>query len=85
MNVLNENTFSFFNNKSNLNYFGDWINNIDYYKQKFNTKLEGLENKFVVIDNFLNDNIVNKIADTFPDDYTNKNWFYYENPLEVKY
>jgi len=38
MNVLNENTFSFFNNKSNLNYFGDWINNIDYYKQKFNTK-----------------------------------------------
>ena len=58
MNVLNENTFSFFNNKSNLNYFGDWINNIDYYKQKFNTKLEGLENKFVVIDNFLNDNIV---------------------------
>jgi len=85
MNVLNENTFSFFNNKSNLSYFGDWINNIDYYKHKFNTKLEGLENKFVVIDNFLNDNIVNKIADTFPDDYTNKNWFYYENPLEVKY
>ena len=55
MNVLNENTFSFFNNKSNLNYFGDWINNIDYYKQKFNTKLEGLENKFVVIDNFLSE------------------------------
>lgn len=29
MNVLNENTFSFFNNKSNLDYFGDWINNIE--------------------------------------------------------
>ena len=85
MNVLNEDTFSFFNNKSNLNYFGDWINNIDYYKHEFNNKLEGLDNKFVVIDKFLNDNIVNKISDTFPEDYNNKNWFYYENPLEVKY
>lgn len=85
MNVLNEDTFSFFNTKSNLSYFGDWINNIDYYKQKFNNKLEGLDNKFVVIDNFLNENIINIIVDTFPEDYNNKKWFYYENPLEVKY
>ena len=83
--ALESKLFDFFNSKDNTSYFGDWINNIDYYNQKFNTKLEELDNRFVVIDNFLNENIINRIVDTFPEDYNNKNWFYYNNPLEIKY
>ena len=84
MNILNDSIFSFFNNKNNNNYFGNWIHNIDYYKEKFNTKLDGLDNRFVVIDNFLNDDIIKKIIETFPK-VSNKDWFSYNNPLEVKY
>ena len=83
--ALQKETFDFFNVKDNTSYFGDWVNNIDHYNKKFNDKVEGLDNRFVLIDNFLNDKFISEIVNNFPEDYDNKNWFYYENPLEIKY
>jgi hypothetical protein len=83
--TLQKETFDFFNVKNNASYFGDWINNIDHYNKKFNDKVEGLDNRFVLIDNFLNESFISELSNNFPKDYDNKNWFFYENPLEVKY
>ena len=66
--------------QSDLKYFGDWVNNIDKLKEKF-INSEPFEN--VVIDNFLEENYVEKLYNTFPNSYDN--WYKYENPIEVKY
>jgi len=66
--------------QSDLKYFGDWVNNIDKLKEKF-INSEPFEN--VVIDNFLEENYIEKLYNTFPNSYDN--WYKYENPIEVKY
>ena len=74
--TLQKETFDFFNVKNNASYFGDWINNIDHYNKKFNDKVEGLDNRFVLIDNFLNESFISELSNNFPKDYDNKNWFF---------
>lgn len=68
-------------NKINcLEYFGDWINNIDKLKEQF-INAEPFEN--IVIDNFLNEDYAKELINYFPNNYDD--WYIYENPIEVKY
>jgi len=60
-----------------------WIENIDEYKKNF---LNGKPFENVVINNFFNDDIANKLLNNFPlPSEDNKNWNYYRNPIEHKY
>ena len=61
---------------SNLNIFGNWIEN------DFN-KVNEYPFKHLTIDNFLDDDTFNYLSNLIetPDD----NWWKYENPIEVKY
>jgi len=67
-------------NNNVLNFFGDWVNNIEKLKHEF-LNAEPFEN--IVIDNFLNNEYAEIIHDLFPTNYDN--WHKYENPIEVKY
>jgi len=59
--------------------FGDWINNIEYWSEKFKkNKL-----KYVIIKNFLNFDIAEKVNYSFPS--IDDSWYKYSNPIEVKY
>lgn len=75
---------NYLNNKINnlncLEYFGDWINNIDKLKEQF-INAEPFEN--IVIDNFLNEDYAKELINYFPNNYDD--WYIYENPIEVKY
>lgn len=60
--------------------FGEWTTELDKKEQLFkNAKPFG----HVVINNFLRDDIAEKIFNEFPDDFTS--WHKYHNPLEVKF
>ena len=67
--------YSFNNNEI----FGDWIYDLDNLSNKFNNA-EPYEH--IVIDNFFQEDIIDKIEQDFPKDFTN--WYKYENPLEHK-
>ena len=66
--------------KSVLNFFGDWINQIDFLRNSF---LNAQPFEHLIIDNFLEESYAEKISNLFPnlDDL----WHKYENPIEVKY
>lgn len=69
-------------NKLNASqYFGNWINDIDELNNKF---VNNKPFKHIIIENFLNDELAEKISNEFPLDFDN-NWHKYYNPLEVKY
>jgi Rps23 Pro-64 3,4-dihydroxylase Tpa1-like proline 4-hydroxylase len=63
-----------------LNFFGNWINNIENLKKQF-INAEPFEH--IVIDDFLNIDYANKLHDLFPSKYDN--WYKYEIPIEIKY
>lgn len=63
-----------------LNYFGDWINKIDKYNSEYVSNDPFCHIK---IDNFLNNDYVEKIYQEFPNNFDN--WWKYNNPIEVKY
>lgn len=66
-----------------MSLFGDWMNNLEHYKTEFSN---GVPFKNVSIPNFLSEDTISKVVSEFPCDFdTNKNWFNYENPAEVKY
>lgn len=66
--------------KDVLDKFGNWIKNIDLLREKF---LTALPFEHIVIDDFLNIEYVNKLYDSFPEQFDE--WYKYENPIEVKY
>jgi len=68
------------NNSNVLQYFGKWTENVDILKENF---INAKPFEHVVIDNFLNDEYIEKMHQEFPSDYTN--WHKYCNPLEYKY
>ena len=51
MDKLDSNYLELFNTQDNTKYFGDWINNIKYYTDKF---VKGEPYNNVIIPNFLN-------------------------------
>lgn len=58
-------------------YFGDWTKKLDKITETFkNAK----PYSHVVIDNFLNEEIANKLSETFP--RPNKDWWHFHNPIE---
>jgi len=64
----------------NIEYFGDWINNISSLNKNFS---EAIPFDHLVIDNFLNETIANELYDKFPNEFSD--WYKYENPIEFKY
>lgn len=60
-------------------YFGEWINQIDKLKEEYSSNLPF---SYIKIDNFLNEELVQKIHQEFPRDFSN--WWKYNNPIEVK-
>lgn len=77
---IDSNKLEIFQNKSNLNLFGDWIYNLDFYKKQY---INNIPFEHVIIPNFLNEDYANKIFDKFPTNYDK--WHKYYNPIEVKY
>ena len=65
---------------SNNNIFGSWINETDKLNKLFNNA-EPFE--YVIINNFLKDEIANTISNEFPENLDN--YHHYNNPLEIKY
>lgn len=61
-------------------FFGNWINNIEVLREQF---LSGKPFENIVIDDFLDSSFAEKLASLFP--MNHQDWFYYENPIEVKY
>jgi hypothetical protein len=59
--------------------FGNWIDNIDELSKKFSQE----EFPHIIIENFLNSNLVEKVYEKFPN--FDNNWYTYNNPIEVKY
>jgi len=82
--VLNADKLKLFNEDNMSQYFGEWLNDIDNYKETFHTQVDGLSNKYVIIKNFLNDAVIDDIVKNFPDYEKGEDWFSYNNPLEVK-
>lgn len=68
------------NANDNKQYFGDWINNIDELKEKYN---KALPFEHIKLDNFLKEEYAEEIYRNFPTDF--ENWHKYYNPIEVKY
>ena len=92
---INSKYLEFINQQDCTKYFGDWINNIDELRYKF-IKAEPFDN--IVIDNFLNDEYIEKIEKLFnflplkkvePNlenlPFPKLDWHEYMNPIEVKY
>lgn len=69
-----------FNSTSHFMKFGNWINNIDILANKYKNALPF---EHIIIDNFLNEEYINKIHDEFPNNFDN--WHKYHNPIEIKY
>lgn len=61
-------------------FFGNWINNVDVLREQF---LNGKPFENIVIDDFLEESYAEKLASLFPKNHND--WYYYENPIEVKY
>lgn len=68
------------NQNDNKKYFGDWINNLDVLKEKYNNALPF---EYIKLDNFLQKDYAEEIYKSFPTDF--ENWHKYWNPIEVKY
>ena len=60
----------------NIDIFGNWINN--------ELKCDTNPIPYILIDNFLKDDIYQSINKEYPDKL-DESWWKYENPLEVKY
>ena len=67
-------------NNNILDFFGEWIYNIDFLRNKF---LNAAPFENVIIDNFLENAFAEKISKLFPK--LDNNWYEYKNPIEVKY
>ena len=65
-----------------LSFFGDWINNTEVLQTQFTNALPF---EHIIIPNFLNKEIVEKLFNDFPEDIENGNWHKYFNPIEIKY
>ena len=61
-------------------YFGNWINNLDELSSSYKNAEPF---SYVVIENFLNENIAHSLSNNFPK--PNQNWWHYHNPIEEKY
>jgi hypothetical protein len=81
---LNNSYLKFINRKNNLDkYFGSWTNNITELAEKFQ---QSGKLKHIIIENFLNEKYINKLANDFPKQPDNKLlWWEYKNPIEYKY
>lgn len=77
---INENLLIKYNETKQINFFGDWINNIEELKQKY---MDALPFEHVIIPNFLNREYAERIFNVFPTDFNT--WHKYHNPLEIKY
>jgi Rps23 Pro-64 3,4-dihydroxylase Tpa1-like proline 4-hydroxylase len=77
---INDKYLDKINEMDTLQFFGEWVNNIQEINEKFNS---GKPFENVVIDNFLEYDYAEKIYSQFPDTF--ENWYNYENPIEVKY
>lgn len=64
--------------------FGDWIHDIENYSKDYQ---EANPFEHVIIPNFLNSNIANKLSTVFPTPltYPSYKWHSYNNPFECKY
>ena len=67
-------------NNSNNEIFGEWVNNLEIFTEKFNNA-EPFEH--IIIPDFLNSEIANKICNEYP--YNLDYYHKYNNPLEIKY
>jgi len=65
-----------------LNYFGNWVNNVDELQKKFNGA-EPFDN--IIIPDFFNSDFAEALFQNFPTDVENDHWYKYNNPLEIKY
>ena len=77
---INIKNLELINKLSQLNYFGNWINNIEELHQKYMTALPF---EHIIIPNFLNEEYAEKIFNVFPKDFDT--WHKYYNPIEIKY
>ena len=60
--------------------YGNWINNIDYYKNEYK-KAKPYEH--IIINDFFSLDYINKIYENYPK--IDNKWHYYNNPIEHKY
>jgi Rps23 Pro-64 3,4-dihydroxylase Tpa1-like proline 4-hydroxylase len=67
------------NEKSSVNFFGDWTKNIKELKNQFK---EAEPYEHIIINNFLENSYAETVHNLFPQDHST--WHKYENPLEVK-
>jgi len=70
------------NCENKISYFGDWINQLDTLQTQF-THARPFEH--IIIPNFLNNEIAEKLYKEFPEDIESGNWHKYFNPIEIKY
>ena len=68
------------NNTNILDYFGEWINNVNELKYNF---INDKPFEHIIIPNFLNESYAESIFNKIPTNYDN--WHIYNNPIEVKY
>lgn len=77
--ILDDEYLKFINTEDPNLIFGSWINDIDYFAKKFKENNE----RYVIIPNFLNDNIIKEVNKSFPK--VDESWYKYWNPIEVKF
>lgn len=65
------------------NYFGKWYENFNLQKEYLNHFKDVKPYPYILIDNFLDDELANLLSNTFPK--VSDKWHYYNNPIEVKY
>jgi len=80
INLLHLKTMEQIENK--LSFFGDWVHNTETLQPQFTNALPF---EHIIIPNFLNEEIVEKIYTEFPEDIESGKWHKYYNPIEVKY
>lgn len=67
---------------SKLNYFGDWILNVEQFQKRF-VGAEPFDN--IIIPNFFDKDFAELLFQQFPTDVESGKWYKYNNPLEIKY
>lgn len=77
---IDKNYLEEINSLDNIDYFGDWVNNISSLNKQFS---EAIPFDHIVIDNFLNEKYANELYNKFPNDFSD--WYKYDNPIELKY
>ena len=74
---INKHLLNEFNNSNdNKQYFGEWINNINELKEKYN---QAVPYEHIKLDNFLKEKYAEEIYKNFPTDF--ENWHQYCNPI----